>query len=187
MISIATNNLKKVRLDKGLTLAEVASKLGMAPSTLSQYELNKREPKLKTWEALANFYNVSVEYLMGLNEASSVPSPEKEALEFVSKAIFPPSDFEKAADLDREMKKISDLDFLQSLTPDQFAFELLFIAFYQGIRNEDDLIRTLHRLNSERHLLTENEKRQFTASFVEWYAKNIASYQDKSSVFTRRE
>lgn len=180
MIPIATNNLKKVRLNKGLTLAEVASEVNMAPGTLSQYELNKREPKLKTWEALANFYNVSVEYLIGLNEASSVPSPEKEALEFVSKAIFPPSDFEKAADLDREMKKISDLDFLQSLTPDQFAFELLFIATYQGLHDETDLVDRLYRLNQQRHLLNDNEKHQLTASFVEWYAKNIASYQDKS-------
>lgn len=143
-----------------MTLAEVSSKLGIAPSTLNQYELGNREPHLKTWAAMSDFYNVSVEYLMGL---SKIPLTKNGS---------------KAADLGHEMKKISDLDFLQSLTPDQFAFELLFIADYQSLHDENDLVDRLYRLNQQRHLL--NEKHQFTASFVEWYAKNMASYQNKS-------
>lgn len=39
--------------------------IGMPSNTLSQYETGKREPKLKTWEKLANFWEVSVPYLQG--------------------------------------------------------------------------------------------------------------------------
>ena len=43
----------------------MGSKLNMLDSTLSQYENEKRTPNEATWQALANFFNVSVDYLKG--------------------------------------------------------------------------------------------------------------------------
>lgn len=133
MISIATNNLKKVRLDKGLTLAEVASKLGIAPSTLSQYELTKREPKVKTWEKLAEFYNCSVSYLTGLSNDQDSAFTEKEVFNFALQAISPPSSFEKAANLGCEMKKsaISTFSSFFLLLPIKgFTMKLIWLTGY---------------------------------------------------------
>lgn len=59
------NRLKELRHEKNLTLRELGEKVGMRNSTLSQYETNKREPKLKTWQKLADFFNVPVPYLKG--------------------------------------------------------------------------------------------------------------------------
>lgn len=39
--------------------------IGIPSNTLSRYETGKREPKLETWEKLANFWGVSVPYLQG--------------------------------------------------------------------------------------------------------------------------
>ena len=60
------NKLREARKIKGLTLKEVAEDVGIADNTLQQYETEKREPKKETWVKLANYYDVSVAYLMGL-------------------------------------------------------------------------------------------------------------------------
>src|SRR5699024_8816631 len=38
----------------------------IASDTLGKYERGEREPKLKTWQALANYFNVPVSYLQGI-------------------------------------------------------------------------------------------------------------------------
>ena len=59
------NNIKKLRENKKLTLVELSKKVQIPNNTLSQYENEKRNPKPETWQALANFFNVSVAYLQG--------------------------------------------------------------------------------------------------------------------------
>ena len=65
------NRLKELRHEKKLTLKELGEKVGMRNSTLSQYETNKREPKLETWQKLADFFNVPVDYLLGISKDKS--------------------------------------------------------------------------------------------------------------------
>lgn len=59
------NRIKELRRKNHLTLKEVSQKVGMANNTLSRYETGKREPKLETWQKLADYFNVSVPYLQG--------------------------------------------------------------------------------------------------------------------------
>ena len=59
------NRIKKLRENKKLTLVELSKKVQIPNNTLSQYENEKRNPKPETWQALANFFNVSVPYLQG--------------------------------------------------------------------------------------------------------------------------
>ena len=59
------NRIKELRKSNGLTLVELSQKVGMPNNTISQYENEKREPKEPTWQALADFFNVSVSYLKG--------------------------------------------------------------------------------------------------------------------------
>lgn len=62
------NRIKEVRKKKGLSLQQVADAVGVGNNTISRYETGKREPKLETWQALANFFNVSVPYLQGIDD-----------------------------------------------------------------------------------------------------------------------
>lgn len=62
------NRLKELRQKNNLTLKELGQKVGMANNTLSQYETGKREPKLETWNKLAEYFNVPTSYLMGLSD-----------------------------------------------------------------------------------------------------------------------
>lgn len=67
----ALTNLKAIRESKGLTQKEVADDLEIGTSTLSQYETGKREPDNSTLVKIADYFNCSVDYLLG-----RVDSPE---------------------------------------------------------------------------------------------------------------
>lgn len=62
------NRIKEVRKKKGLSLQQVADVVGVGNNTISRYETGKREPKLETWQALANFFDVTVPYLQGIDD-----------------------------------------------------------------------------------------------------------------------
>ena len=60
------NRLKELRMENNLTLRELGKQLMMKNSTLSQYEMERREPKIEIWKKIADFFHVPTEYLMGL-------------------------------------------------------------------------------------------------------------------------
>lgn len=62
------NRIKELREKNSLTLRGLGKEINMSSSRISQYETGKREPKLETWQALANFFNVSVPYLQGIDD-----------------------------------------------------------------------------------------------------------------------
>lgn len=59
------NILKQLRTENGLTIAKAAETFGVATRTYSSYELEEREPNLALLNKLADFYNVSTDYLLG--------------------------------------------------------------------------------------------------------------------------
>lgn len=70
------NKIRELRKEKNLTLDELSKELQekenfkISSNALGKYERGLREPKLKTWQALANFFNVPVSYLQGLGVSS---------------------------------------------------------------------------------------------------------------------
>ena len=52
------NQLKKVRLERGLSQREVAEALGVEQNYISRYESGQRQMDIQTLEALANILNV---------------------------------------------------------------------------------------------------------------------------------
>lgn len=57
--------LKYLRSRENLSQAELAEKLGVAKSTISMYEVGKREPDFETLEAIADLFNVDMNFLLG--------------------------------------------------------------------------------------------------------------------------
>ena len=62
------NRIKELRKEKGLTLEKLSERVGIAKNTLSRYESRDREPKLKVWQKLADYFDVSVPYLQGFDK-----------------------------------------------------------------------------------------------------------------------
>ncbi len=62
------NNLKNLRLQYGYTQKYVAEKLNVKQNTYSQYETGAREISIGTLIAIADFYNTSTDYVLGLTD-----------------------------------------------------------------------------------------------------------------------
>ena len=67
--------LKKLRWKTGLTMPEVAAKSGVSVSHISKLEVGTGKPGRGALTMLANFYKVSVEYLITGSIASGEPLP----------------------------------------------------------------------------------------------------------------
>ena len=59
------SRLKELRENKGLNQIELADILHISPSAIGMYETDKRDPSDDLKILIANFFGVSVDYLMG--------------------------------------------------------------------------------------------------------------------------
>lgn len=59
------NRIKDLRTEFGYSMETLASKCNIVKSNISQYESGKRTPSNATQEALADIFNVDIDYLMG--------------------------------------------------------------------------------------------------------------------------
>lgn len=61
---IFAEKLKKARNDTGLSQREVAKELNLSKSTIASYEMGRTEPDIETLAKLADFYQVSTDWLL---------------------------------------------------------------------------------------------------------------------------
>ena len=76
------NRLIKLREEMKKTKKEVADALGMPYNTYSNYESNLREPNSAVLIKIADFYNVSIDYLLGLSNIKSVDTDMQTACKY---------------------------------------------------------------------------------------------------------
>ena len=57
--------IKQLRQEKGLKQEELAKEFGIAQQTISNYEKGIREPDITTLKKLADFFDVSLDFLLG--------------------------------------------------------------------------------------------------------------------------
>ena len=60
--------LKELREKRGLHQTEVAAMMGVVTRQYQRYEVGEQEPKLAGWIFLADFYDVSLDYLVGRSD-----------------------------------------------------------------------------------------------------------------------
>lgn len=60
------NRIRELRKQKGITMKQLGSALGLAESTISQYETGKRDPDLKTLFRISQYFGVRMEDIVGL-------------------------------------------------------------------------------------------------------------------------
>ena len=61
-------NVKQLRVDRGLSQAELADLLGISKSAISMYENGKREPDFERLDAVSSYFCISFHALLGPNE-----------------------------------------------------------------------------------------------------------------------
>ena len=60
--------LKELRIEKGIGQVELARDLNVSKGIISLWENGLREPKLSNLIALAKYFDVSIDYLAGLED-----------------------------------------------------------------------------------------------------------------------
>lgn len=60
-------NLTNLRKEKRQSQQEIAKMLNISQNSYSKYELGETEPNITNLIKLADFYNVSIDYLIGRN------------------------------------------------------------------------------------------------------------------------
>ena len=68
MKEILAKRLRKCRDEAGLTQTEVATYCDTTENTYQNYELAVREPRVSILMRVAKFYNVPIDYLVGLTD-----------------------------------------------------------------------------------------------------------------------
>ncbi|HHV73076.1 MAG TPA: helix-turn-helix domain-containing protein [Thermoanaerobacterium sp.] len=94
--------LSQLRKEKGLTQEELAKALNMTRSSLSLYEIGKRDPDTDTLKKIADFFNVSTDYLLGQTDIRNQADEITDAV----------SDDPELAEFWSELKKREDLKLL---------------------------------------------------------------------------
>ncbi|MBE5736602.1 MAG: helix-turn-helix transcriptional regulator [Clostridiales bacterium] len=61
------DRLRELRKEKGVTQKVVADAIGVTESAYSNYEQGLREPSVMIIIALCRYYDVSADYLLGIN------------------------------------------------------------------------------------------------------------------------
>lgn len=80
--------LKKLRNNKGLSQKELTDRLNINRSTYARYETSATQPDFDTLKKIANFYNVTVDYILG-NKTNNIEDMSEN-------------------DIDAEIKEITD-------------------------------------------------------------------------------
>lgn len=66
MENIFFERLKELRIEKGIGQVELAKAINVSKGIISLWENGLREPKLSNLIALSKFFEVSIDYLAGL-------------------------------------------------------------------------------------------------------------------------
>ncbi len=76
--------LKELRKIKNYNQTQIASYLNMTQSNYGKYELETVEPDIKTLCKLADFYNVSLDYLVGRDFKNDIGYLDEQDLEAIN-------------------------------------------------------------------------------------------------------
>ena len=68
MVTKFQNRLKELRVAQGLSQKDLGKAIGATYSAISYWETGINEPKIRHVIALAQYFNVTTDYLLGLED-----------------------------------------------------------------------------------------------------------------------
>lgn len=67
-MSIFAQRLRELRQEKGLSMKQLAKQIDTTDAAISNWENEINEPKISYLKTLAQFFNVTADYLLGLED-----------------------------------------------------------------------------------------------------------------------
>ena len=122
-MSVFAKRLKELREEKELSMMQLASKLGVSDASICKWENDLTEPRANNILAVAHFFEVSTDYLLGLES------------ELGAKKYFAPHIVVHNLSLDEKAL----LDYFRSLPRPEQAQSLEYVHFLaskRGVKNK---------------------------------------------------
>lgn len=192
------NRLKEMRKKHNFTLDDIQKMTGIKRGTYSNYENGNTEPKIETWQKLANFFGVSVPYIQGIEPKLSAKDILKKIIPELHKEYFdnylllngelPKDSFSISPSTTTTLNRLIDvkgikkkpIDFYSKddkqfiLNPEikKYWFDLL-IPFVKGMYNNGWIFDDYISINTLMHFIdfkvTEQESKKNKMSILENY------------------
>lgn len=99
------NRFKELRKQKGITQIELAQTLGVKQTTVSKWEVDRATPDYSTLIKLAEFYGVSADYLLGIENTGITPEEYAQGARYTKKVDIT-ADEEDILDKYREVEEL---------------------------------------------------------------------------------
>lgn len=93
-MSTLGRTIRRLREENGWTQAKLGEKLGLAESTISLYEADKREPDIATIKRLALIFYVSTDHLLGHSQDKT----------FIAREDLPPEALDRITEFTEFMR-----------------------------------------------------------------------------------
>ncbi|KAF1341667.1 helix-turn-helix domain-containing protein [Bacillus subtilis] len=108
-----SDRLVELRKSNKLTQQGLADKLKITRSSLSQYEIGNRQPDYETLKKIADFFEVTTDYLLGYSNTKPVVEEEKTPYNVTDDPDLQIA-FKEAADFSEEARR-QTIDFINYL------------------------------------------------------------------------
>lgn len=155
------NRIKEIRQEKKLSQKDLAKKLNISQQAISLYEKGDREPKLETWQKLADFFDVPTSYLQGFGIS------KKDAINICWEWIYGKRGF-NSYPIDELFKNFFKENFSQKDLKIIFKDKQAFTNFMS------DRFRSVFNYNSLANIRDDEElEKKMTIKLSCWSRKNV--------------
>lgn len=124
---VFSDKLKELRKSKGIKQSDLAKALYLRQSSISDYENNRSTPNPDTLKKIAEYFNVSADYLL------DIAPKEKDKLDYALESAI------------EELKNENTLLFMKDGDIDEETARLLKISMKNAIRTVDDMQNKKHQ------------------------------------------
>lgn len=80
---ITKNNIKNLRKSFGLSQTELGNKIGLSARSIGFYESDDRDMPTSKLKQIANFFNVTPDYILGISQYSTMPNELFNKFDFI--------------------------------------------------------------------------------------------------------
>lgn len=122
------DKIKYLRTDKGIERAVLAETLGISYHALSKYETSEREPDYETVKRIADYFEVTTDYLLGR-------TPKKEAKYIFTGTNEDEYDFREQSEIDRatsDLRQALDIAIAKGKMTKEDAIDVI-VGFHKQI------------------------------------------------------
>jgi transcriptional regulator with XRE-family HTH domain len=116
-----SNRIRKLRKEKNISIDDLAKIINVSRATINNYERGAHEPKLKTWEKLADFFGVSVGYIQGVSDNKGLSIRQiKDILKNFDERTASDAEIKQVKNINNDLKNMAST--LKQLNLKQYDF-----------------------------------------------------------------